>query len=169
VRNSNAAKNDRTGRSQGEGHWTKMDRKLMETPAWRALSTTAQALYPWLRFEWRGGDYGNNGLIRLSTRQAAKAMGVGINAAASAFHSLQEKGFIAVTEPGALGLDGVAKGPAFEITEIALPKAREGRRLYQTWAVGRDFPIHQTKTNNPEGRNGKQNPVIKMKTRLSSK
>ena len=43
----------------------------LDTPAWRALSTAAQALYPWLVMEFKGKNYNNNGKIRLSVRQAA--------------------------------------------------------------------------------------------------
>ena len=42
-------------------HFTKLVRNMMETPAWRALSPMAQALYPWLRLEWRGVNFNNNG------------------------------------------------------------------------------------------------------------
>ena len=59
-------------------HFTKLVRNTMETPAWRALRPTAQALYPWLKLEWRGPQNNNNGNIRLSVRQAADRLGVGI-------------------------------------------------------------------------------------------
>ncbi len=56
-------------------HFTKMIRTTMETPAWRALSPTAQALYPWLKFEWRGPQANNNGKLSLPVREAAKRLG----------------------------------------------------------------------------------------------
>ncbi len=71
---------------------------MMETPAWRALTLSAQALYPWVRLEWRGAKFNNNGKIRLSVRQAAAKMGCGVNTAARAFQELQAKGFLVVTE-----------------------------------------------------------------------
>ncbi len=135
-------------------------RDTMEEPAWRALSTTAQSLYPWLKLEWRGPDFNNNGKIRLSIRQAADRMGVGINTVSRAFHDLQAKGFIVVTEPARLGLGGHAKPPAYELTELKLSHsdAIGGRKLYRDWRKGQDFPVHKSMTNNPSGKNGKTKP-----------
>jgi hypothetical protein len=163
-------------------HWTQMIRATMESPAWRALSPTAQALYPWLKLEWRGPKANNNGKIRLSVRQAAKRMGVGLNTAARGFHDLQAKGFLVVTESARLGLGGEAKSPTYELTEITLPHGsqNDGRKLYRKWQFGADYPVHKAMANNPRGHNGKTKPchrnedstVIKMKTsreRTSSK
>ena len=93
----------------------------MEEPAWRALSPTAQAIYPWLKFEWKGAEANNNGKIRLSARQAAKCVG-GISpaTAARALQELQAKGFIVVTEPARLGIEGAACSPAYELTELKM-------------------------------------------------
>lgn len=151
-------------------HWTKMLRHTMEEPAWRALSTTAQALYPWLKFEWRGPDANNNGKIRLSVRQAAERLGVNPKTAARAFHDLQAKGFIVVTEHARLGIEGAACSPAFEITELKLPateKHQDGRKLYRDWRTGRDFPVHQTSANNPRGVNGRKatGAVVKFRAK----
>ena len=141
-----------------EEQWTKLVRPMMQTEAWRKLPTSAQALYPWLRMEWRGPPKypNNNGQISLSVRQAAKALGVSIETAGKAFHALQAKGFIAVTTPASLGCEGEAKAPEFELTEIEMPHSekRGGRKLYLEWQAGQDFPVHRTRTNNPTGRNG---------------
>ena len=159
---------------QRKGHFAQLHRPMMQTPAWRALSTTAQALFPWLLLEWKGPDHNNNGSIQLSVRQAAERMGVSLNTAASAFHDLQAKGFIVVTEPGRLGVTGQAKGPKYEITTLAprYSEKRGGRELYREWEEGCDFPVTKARANNPSGRNGKTKPhhqnedrnVIKMKT-----
>ena len=101
-------------------HFTKLVRTTMNTPAWCALTPVAQALYPWLKLEWRGPQNNNNGKIRLSVRQAAANLGVNIKTAARGFHDLQAKGFIYVTEPARLGVGGEAKSPSFELTEIAV-------------------------------------------------
>ncbi len=155
-------------------HFTKLVRYMMEEPAWRALSTSAQSLYPWAKLEWRGAKFNNNGKIRLSVRQAAKRMGVSLNTACRAFHDLQAKGFIVITEHARLGLDGEAKSPAYEITELKMPGSDkpDGRKLYREWREGHDFSIFKAIANNPKGRNGKTKPcrqnedstVIKMKT-----
>ncbi|MFO0513473.1 MAG: hypothetical protein ACK5YF_00690 [Rhodobacterales bacterium] len=167
-------KPNRTGRNASEGHWTKLLRPTMETPAWRALPPVAQALYPWLKFEWRGTDSNNNGSIRFSVRQAAEALGVAIDTAARAFHDLQAKGFLVMTEPAVLGLEGAAKSPAFELTEIAMRGARDGRKLFLHWSEGRDYPVHKARANNPTGRARKTKPcpknqdgtVLEIRTKL---
>jgi hypothetical protein len=155
-------------------HWTQMIRITMECPAWRALSPTAQALYPWLKLEWRGPKANNNGKIKLSVRQAADLMGVGLNTTARAFHDLQAKGFLVVTESARLGLGGEAKSPTYELTEIALPHGgqNDGRKLFRKWRPCGDYPIAKAMANNPRGNNGKTKPchqnedstVIKMRT-----
>ena len=172
---------DKRNESRAE-HFTAMVRNMMETPAWRALTPSAQALYPWVRLEWRGAKFNNNGKIRLSVRQAAAKMGCGVNTAARAFQELQAKGFLVVTEGARLGLAGEAKSPSYEMTEIGLSHAEKpvGRKLYLQWKIGHDYPVSKAAANNPNGRNGKTKPchqnedstVIKMKTvgeRTSSK
>jgi DNA-binding transcriptional MocR family regulator len=156
---------DKRNETKGE-HFTKLVRNTMETEAWRALSPTAQALYPWLKLEWRGAHNNNNGKIRLSVRQAAERLGVGINTAARAFHDLQAKGFIVVTEHARLGVEGHATSPAFELTEIGRAHSDkvDGRRLYRDWTPGADFPVHKAAVHNPVGGRKKQNPVIKLVT-----
>ena len=60
--------------SKGAEHFARLTRRMMETPAWKALSPTAQALYPWLKFEFKGPKFNNNGKINLSVRQAAERL-----------------------------------------------------------------------------------------------
>ena len=152
-----AADHDQKGRTKDKGdHGTFVRRPMMERPAWRAMSPKAQILYIWLRLEWKGAKFNNNGKIRLSCRQAAERIGIGVNAAAGAFHELQAKGFIVVTERGALGVEGEARGPAYELTELKTPHSErnDGRKLYRDWATGQDFPITRHNVNNPGGKNG---------------
>ena len=105
-------------------------------------------------------------MLRLSTRQAAERMGIGVNTAARAFHDLQAKGFLVLTKAARLGVQGHATAPEFELTEIALPHAQTnaGRRLYLQWSDGQDFPVHKSVANNPFGKRSKQNPIIKLVT-----
>lgn len=147
-------------------HFTKLTRNMMETDAWRELSICAQALYPWIKLEWHGPNNNNNGKIRLSVRQAASRLGVSINTAARAFHDLQAKGFIVITEHAHLGVSGSATSPAFELTEIPIShvKRHEGRKLYRHWKKGADYPVHKANVHNPHGRRNKRSPVIEMMT-----
>ena len=147
-------------------HFAKMLRSTMEEPAWQALNPTAQALYPWLKLEWHGPRYNNNGKIRLSVRQAASRLGVSTNTAARAFHELQAKGFLVVTETACLGIAGHATSPAFELTELALPHGdrAEGRKLYRRWCPGNDLRIIKAAVHNPAGDRKNKNAVISLAT-----
>lgn len=165
---------DRKNEIEAE-HFTKLVRRMMETDAWRALSLSAQALYPWIKLEWKGPKANNNGRISLSVRQAAERMGVSINTAARAFHDLQAKGFLVMTQGAYLGTSGAAKAPTYELTELPLPscEGNRGRKLYNEWRHGADFPIQKASANNPDGKNGKEKPchhnddetVIEMMTK----
>ncbi|MER8882615.1 hypothetical protein [Mesorhizobium sp. M0816] len=158
--------------------WTKSIRPTMEEPAWRALSTSAQALYPWVKFEWHGVDHNNNGKLRLSVRQAALCMGVVPDTAAEAFRDLQRKGFLYQTEAACLGVEGAAKSPAYEVTELKMPGTTgDGRKLYRQWRHGQDFPVQGPSANNPQGANGRRTkprhenrdgPVMKIVTKKAA-
>ncbi|RUU93329.1 hypothetical protein EOB59_03225 [Mesorhizobium sp. M7A.F.Ca.MR.176.00.0.0] len=140
-------------------HFTKIIRHTMEEPAWRALSSTAQALYSWVKLEWRGPDANNNGKIRLSVRQAAACMGCAPDTAAEGFRDLQRKGFLFQTEAACLGVEGAAKCPSYEITEIKMPgtdKQQDGRKLYRDWRQDQEFPVKGPSANNPTGANGQR-------------
>lgn len=154
-------------------HWTKMIRTTMETPAWRALSPTAQALYPWIKMEWKGPAANNNGRISLPVREAAARLGCSKDAAARAFHDLQAKGFLLLVEHGRMGVEGKGAPPAYEITELAPPGETSGRKLYLNWDARGDFPVRAHAPANPFGANGKNKTlssisgrsVIKLRTK----
>ncbi len=129
----------------------------MQCGAWQALSTTAQALYVWLKLEWKGPRANNNGKISLSLRQAAERLGVTKETAGRAFRDLQAKGFIVVTKLAHLGCEGEAQSPLYELTELALPHQQfnRPRALYKSWTAGNDFEVVTMKPNNPTGKGGK--------------
>jgi DNA-binding transcriptional MocR family regulator len=143
--------------------FTKMVLATMKSEAWQALPPVAQALYPWLKLEWKGSNHNNNGKLRLSVRQAADRLGVCRNTAANAFHHLQAKGFIVVTETAHLGFEGHGTSPAFELTELPKPPSREPKNLFRHWKPGHDFPVRKAAIHNPAGKRSK-NPVIKFET-----
>ncbi|MFC3168701.1 helix-turn-helix domain-containing protein [Paracoccus fontiphilus] len=147
---------DRKNEDRAE-HWTKMLRPTMETPAWRALSPTAQALYPWLKLEWRGDRANNNGKISLSVRDAAARLGCNVKTAAKAFHDLQAKGFLLLIDHGRMGVEGKGAPPTYEITELAMPgsDSHSGKKLYLHWRAGHDFAVRAHAPANPRGLNGK--------------
>lgn len=141
-----------------KGIWIEL--AMLQTPAWSALSTTAQALYLWLRLEWNGSDdpvRNNNGDLHFSLRQGCKAMGIkSRETIGKAFRDLQEKGFIRVTKPACLGLEGVAKAPAYALTDKPLSgKCGPGEHLYKEWKPGEEFDVVRGRVNNPLGIGGK--------------
>ncbi|UYV38073.1 hypothetical protein N4R57_02940 [Rhodobacteraceae bacterium D3-12] len=152
------AKVNKKGRNKYE-HGTFIPRSLISTEAWATMSPKAQMLYIWLRLEWKGSRANNNGKIKLSCRQASKCLGIGVNATMRAFHELQAKGFIVVTQLGALGVEGEARGPSYELTDIGMPN-QSPRKLYLKWRSGKDFEVKRHHANNPSGKRGKQNPCI---------
>lgn len=154
---------DRKKEHQPE-HWTQMLRSTMETPAWRALTTTGQALYPWLKMEWKGAKFNNNGDISLAVRTAAERIGCGRDTAARAFHDLQAKGFLLLTSHGRMGVEGKGTPPTYEITELAMRGEQSGKKLYLHWRPGHDFPVSGHAPVNPTGRNGRENKTPSSKS-----
>lgn len=111
---------------------TVMRLDVMQTPAWRALPASSQALYVWIKHEWRGDKFTNNGKLRLSVRQAARAMGCAHDTAAKAFHHLQAKGFIIQTQAACLGTQGMGKSAVYELTEMpAAGDKGPGKQLFR--------------------------------------
>lgn len=147
------AKTDKKGRTQYE-HFTKVFIRTLKSDAWRAMSPKAQMLHIWLQLEWKGPKNNNNGGIKLSYRQAAKRLGLGENTVMKAFHELQAKGFLVVTRLGALGVEGEARGPSYELTDIGLGRDRP-RRLYLQWDPNNEFEVARHPANNPKGLRGK--------------
>ena len=149
---SKAKKNTRAGHKQ---HLTVIERRLIKTKAWSALSTAAQSLYIAIRMEWKGERFNNNGAIALSVRQAASLMGVTKDTASKAFHDLQEKGFIVLHKSAVLGQHGQGRTAEYELTELPMPGLTSGRRLFSQWDENTNFPVHKSMKNNPTGRQTK--------------
>ena len=136
------------------GKWASMPLSVMDTPAWRALSTAAQALYLWLVMEFKGKRFNNNGQIKLSVRQAALKMGISKDTAARAFRDLQAKGFLRVVTGASLGVSGMGKTTEYEITSITTPsKPLEASNDFKNWSKGNDFDVFAHPPKNPEGQN----------------
>lgn len=156
---------DRRNEDRAE-HWTKMIRSTMEAPAWRALSASAQALYPWVKMEWKGPQANNNGKISLPVREAAARLGCNLKTAARAFHDLQAKGFLILREHGRMGTEGKGAPPQYEITELVTPGSdgSAGSKLYLHWQDGHDFPVRAHTPSNPTGRNGMLTAESKIKS-----
>ncbi len=77
----------------------------INTPAWRALSHGAQALYVALKRRYNNNLH-NNGNLFLSQRKAAQELASHHNQIARWFRELQHSGFIVQTKGAYLGLEG---------------------------------------------------------------
>lgn len=103
----------RLKRAGGARHWVMLEHYLMDTPAWRALSANARALYIEVKRRYNGK---NNGLISFSAREAGEALNVSHYTGARVLLELQEVGFLAVTEESDFGRK-VRIARAYRLTE----------------------------------------------------
>lgn len=149
------AKAKKNRRSDHTLHYTIIQRRLVQTKAWHALTTAAQSLYPLIRLEWKGEKFNNNGAIALSVRQAAALMGVTKDTSSKAFQDLQGKGFIVVHKFAVLGQHGQGRATEYELTELPMPGLKSGWRLFEQWDENNSFPVHKSMKNNPSGRQTK--------------
>ena len=108
-----------------------VDQEMMNSPAWRATSYGARWLYMHLKRRWSFKQR-NNGRLFLSQRDAQEEMGCNHRDSISRwFRELQHYGFIVMTSPGSLGLDGKGKAPTWRLTEAEWPGGRNG----DTWML----------------------------------
>jgi hypothetical protein len=104
----------------GRGHWTVVFDEVILSHAWKQMSFGARLLY----FELRRRFHNNNGHVYCSQRDAGEALGhIRRNDIANWFRELSHYGFIAMTEAGALGVDGKGKAPHWRLTELPTRKA----------------------------------------------
>jgi len=115
----------------------------MDTPAWRALSHGAKALYVAIRRRYHRKIH-NNGRLFLSQRLAAKELASHHNEIARWFRELQYYGFIEMTRPGGLGVEGKGKAPHWRLTELGYMKQLPTQE-YKRWD-GRPFTDRKTKS-----------------------
>jgi hypothetical protein len=93
----------------------------LDSPAWRAMSHGAQILYVALRRRYNHNNH-NNGRIYLSQRQAHQELRSHHNEIARWYRELQHYGFIVMTKPGYLGVEGKGKAPRWRLTELGYMK-----------------------------------------------
>jgi hypothetical protein len=92
--------------------------QVLDSPAWRAMSSGARCLYIALKRRYIPNGR-NNGRIYLSHRQARKELRAGANEVVRWFRELRYYGFIVMIEPGCLGVEGKGKAPRWRLTEVA--------------------------------------------------
>jgi hypothetical protein len=100
--------------------------QVLDAPAWRAMSHGARSLYVALkRRYWQNKK--NNGRIYLSVRQAAKELGSGRTQIIRWFRELQHYGFIVMSSPGCLGMNGKGQAPRWRLTEVSYMRGTASR------------------------------------------
>jgi hypothetical protein len=111
-------------------------KETLDCAAWRAMSHGARSLYVALKRRYNR-DFHNNGRLYLSQREAAEEIGSARNQVARWFRELQHYGFIVMTSPGYLGIDGHGRAPSWRLTELGYMK-EPPTRDFMRWVDG-DF------------------------------
>ena len=109
MRKRNNNKPNQTGRN-ATSRFARLDHRLLNSPAYRALSVAARALLVELTMVENGS---NNGSLYLSVRDGAGRLGMAdLSAVRSAFDELQEFGFIEMTEDASFHVKAADKSRA---------------------------------------------------------
>lgn len=125
---------------------------VLESKAWRTMSTGARCLYFELKRFYRS-DLKNNGKIFLSQRDAAEKTGRTTKQITRWFRELQHFSFIVETQPSQLGSDGIGRAPRWRLTEVGYMKDPPTRD-YLRWD-GKRFKEGA----NPSTRKRKRSPI----------
>ena len=86
-------------RRESEGRYVQLHHYMLDSPAYRGLTTQARAVYVEIAKRYNGL---NNGRIALSVRDAAGACNIARDTATRAFRELIDAGFIEETRHGGL-------------------------------------------------------------------
>jgi hypothetical protein len=97
--------------------YLKLHLDILDAPAWRATSAAGRLLYIALRRR-HNSKHNNNGDIFISQREAAEELGLTRPTVAKCFRELEHFGFIVMTSPGCLGVEGKGKAPHWRLTEL---------------------------------------------------
>jgi hypothetical protein len=116
---------------QSKGPYVAVPKRIMETPAWRAMSPEGRLLWVDLR-GWLRNDGLNNGKVHRSCRAAADALGLSKNTVARRFAELEHYGFLRKTAPGFLGSDGRGIAAKYQFTDLA-HGTHPPTRDYEKW------------------------------------
>ncbi|MGC2075095.1 MAG: hypothetical protein WA728_03485 [Xanthobacteraceae bacterium] len=108
---------DKKDKGRIEGPFVSMLVETIQSAAWRAMSPYARVVYIALKSHYNFKDR-NNGRIYLSDRDGAEETGFNKDTTAHALRKLEHYGFIVLTEPGCLGVNGRGKAPHWRLTEL---------------------------------------------------
>ncbi len=101
-------------------------KETLDAPAWKAMSHGARSLFIALKRRY-STNFKNNGRIYLSQRSAAAELGSGTEEIGRWFQELQFYGFIVMTRPGALGVEGKGKAPHWRLTDVGYMRGTGSR------------------------------------------
>jgi len=114
------------------GAYVAVPKRIMDTPAWRAMSPGARLLWIELR-RWLRNDGRNNGGVFLVCRDAAKAIGTKSTRSVVRWYAENEHhGFLVKTAHGFLGSDGHGIGDRYRFTDLA-HGTHPPTRDYEKW------------------------------------
>jgi hypothetical protein len=137
------SRNRNRDRGRIEGQWAASRYEVLDSPAWKATSFGARALYIALV---RQLSYSrlNNGKVFLSTRDAAEELGARQMSIGRWYRELEHYGFIVMTSAGHLGVEGKGRAANWRLTDWAWGNGCERTRDYLKWdGVLFQGPHHQ--------------------------
>ena len=109
----------KTRKPKNKQPFTALLNETSDTTAWRALSHGARVLYASLKREYNPNIAVRwNGRIYLSLRNAEERMGSKRDQIIRWYRELQHYGFIVMTTPGCLGVEGKGKATKWRLTEL---------------------------------------------------
>jgi hypothetical protein len=121
-------------------------KETLDSPAWKAMSHGARSLYVALKRRYNR-EFHNNGRLYLAQRKAAQEIGSDQKQVARWFRELRHYGFIAMTDPGCLGVEGKGQAPYWRLTELGYMK-EPPTRDFMRWNGER---FVESKKQNPAG------------------
>jgi hypothetical protein len=115
-----------------EGQWAASRYQVLDSPAWRATSFGARALYIALVRQLSHSRF-NNGNVFLSTRDAAEELGTRQMNIGPWYQELRHYGFIVMTSQSRLGSEGKGRAAEWRLTDWDWGPGCEKTREYLKW------------------------------------
>lgn len=122
-------KQDRRGRSKGNGRFVLVTHHMLDCPAGQSLTPHELAVLIRIMQRYNGA---NNGEIHMSSRDAAKLANINKDTGAAVLRRLTDKGFLVLTGPSSFGTNG-RRAQTYEITCFPSSKNGVAKRTYQYW------------------------------------
>lgn len=133
-------KPDINGRSGGGSRYICLRHWMMDSEAWKSLSTNARCLYLEIAKRYYGS---NNGRIFYALREATDDLHIGRTAASLAFDQLRDRGFIVAEQEGSFGYK-IRHATEWRLTEFENDRtiqvtAKAPTKEFMSWRPGVSF------------------------------